>query len=157
MAFGAKKQTNQNREQRRSKKDAKRTWVQTAVMVVKRIFKWVRQLLAIVYEILQEILNTTVYLFSIALKFISAPSTPCLLAISVFGIVMIVTAGQWWGLGIWIGKLLGIGGVFNSLLSTGTGAMGMFLGLCLNIFQLSSEMWKMFKHNPKNKIGRAHV
>ena len=122
---------------------AKRTWVQLAVMVIKRIFKWMRQLLSVLYEILQEVLNTTVYLFSIGLKFISAPSTPCLLSISVFGVVMIITAGQWWNLGIWLGRLIGIGGIFNSFLSLGTGAAGMFLGLCLNIFQLSSEMWKI--------------
>ena len=124
-------------------KNAKKSWVQVAVMVVKRIFKWFRQLLSILYEILQEVLNTTVYLFSIGLKFISAPSTPCLLAISVFGVVMIITAGQWWQLGVWLGRLIGIGGIFNSFLSVGTGAAGMFLGLCLNIFQLSSEMWKI--------------
>ena len=124
-------------------RSAKRSWVQVAVLIIKRIFKWFRQLLSVLYEIMQEVLNTTVYLFSIGLKFISAPSTPCLLAISVFGITMIITAGQWWQLGIWLGRLIGIGGIFNNFLSVGTGAAGMFLGLCLNIFQLSSEMWKI--------------
>ena len=137
------KKSNTSESASKNTKSAKRTWVQVAMMVIKRIFKWIRQLLSVLYEILQEVLNTTVYLFSIGLKFISAPSTPCLLAISVFGVVMIITAGQWWQLGVWLGKLIGIGGIFNSFLSVGTGAAGMFLGLCLNIFQLSSEMWKI--------------
>ena len=146
MAFGKTSSTSKSSTGTTSSKgarNAKRSWVQVAVMIIKRIFKWFRQLLSVLYEILQEVLNTTVYLFSIGLKFISAPSTPCLLAISVFGITMIVTAGQWWALGVWLGKLIGIGGIFNSFLSVGTGAAGMFLGLCLNIFQLSSEMWKI--------------
>lgn len=137
------KKSNTSESASKNTKSAKRTWVQVAMMVIKRIFKWIRQLLSVLYEILQEVLNTTVYLFSIGLKFISAPSTPCLLAISVFGVVMIITAGQWWQLGVWLGRLIGIGGIFNSFLSVGTGAAGMFLGLCLNIFQLSSEMWKI--------------
>ncbi len=143
MAFGKTGKSSTGNTGSRQARKAKRTWVQLAVMVVKRIFKWMRQLLSVLYEILQEVLNTTVYLFSIGLKFISAPSTPCLLAISVFGVVMIITAGQWWNLGVWLGRLIGIGGIFNSFLSLGTGAAGMFLGLCLNIFQLSSEMWKI--------------
>ncbi len=145
MAFGKTKTQNSNTSTSNSKngKKAKKSWVIVATMIVKRIFKWARQLLQVLYEILQEVLNTTVYLFSIGLKFISAPSTPCLLAISVFGVVMIITAGQWWNLGVWLGKLIGVGGIFNWFFSFGTGAAGMFLGLCLNIFQLSSEMWKI--------------
>lgn len=145
MAFGKAKthpQTSSNNGSKKPK-SAKRTWVQIVTMIVKRIFKWVRQLIRILYEILQETLNTAVYLFGVGLKFFAAPSTPCMLAISVFGIVLVITAGQWWALGVWLGKLIGIGGIFNSFLSVGTGAAGMFLGLCLNIFQLSSEMWKI--------------
>ncbi|NJM19901.1 MAG: hypothetical protein HC907_14990 [Richelia sp. SM1_7_0] len=144
MAFGKNKgsESTSTSTGNRQQKRAKKTWVQVVVMIIKRIFKWLRQLLSVLYEILQEILNTTVYLFSIALKFISSPSTPCLLAISVFGLVMIVTTAQWWGVGVWLGKLLGLGGAFGAF-RMGAGAAGMFLGLCLNIFQLSSEMWKI--------------
>ncbi len=143
MAFNKKNSSSTSTSSKGSTKKGKRTWVQVATMIIKLIFKRFRQLLNILYEILQEVLNTTVYLFSIGLKFIAAPSTPCLLSISVFGVVLIITAGQWWALGVWLGKLIGIGGIFNSFLSVGTGMAGMFLGLCLNIFQLSSEMWKI--------------
>ena len=140
MAFGKNSQSSStgNRQQKRAKK----SWVQVATMIIKRIFKWFRQLLSVLYEVLQEVLNTTVHLFSIALKFISSPSTPCLLSISIFGIVMVVTTAQWWGVGLWLGKLFGLGGSIG-ILSMSAGAAGMFLGLCLNIFQLSSEMWKI--------------
>lgn len=123
-------------------KKIKKTWVQVATIIIKKVFKWLRQLLCVIYEMLQEVLNTTVYLFSIALKFVSSPSTPCLLAISVFGIVMITTTAQWWGVGIWLGRLFGLGGSVG-ILKFSAGSAGMFLGLCLNIFQLSSEMWRI--------------
>ncbi|MGB3652088.1 MAG: hypothetical protein WBA41_12865 [Rivularia sp. (in: cyanobacteria)] len=123
-------------------KSAKRTWVQIAVMVVKRIFKWLRQLLTVLYEIMQEALNTAVFLFSIALKFMSAPTTPCLLAIFVFGVVMTVTSWQWYGLGAWFAQLLGITDNLN-VLSVGAGVAGVVVGLVLNVFQLGSEMWKI--------------
>ena len=55
---------------------------------------------------------------------------------------MTVTSWQWYGLGAWVGRLLGITDALN-VLSVGSGAAGVFLGLCLNIFQLSSEMWKI--------------
>ena len=106
MSFNKNKST--NREQRRNQKNAKPTWVQQALRLVRFLFTKLRQALAVLAEIALEILNTAVYIFSIALKFVSAPSTPCLLAIAVFGLVLSFTTAQWWGMGIWWGKLLGI-------------------------------------------------
>lgn len=143
MSFNKDKKESTNREQRRSKqKDAKPSWLQQAVRIVRLVFTKLRQALAVLGEILLEILNTAVYLFSIALKFISAPSTPCLMAIALFGLVLTFTTAQWVGMGAWWGKLLGISN-FNFLWFYGLSGLGGFVGLAINIFQLAPEMWKI--------------
>jgi hypothetical protein len=50
-----------------------------------------------------------------------------------------ITTAQWWSLGVWLGELFGLAKIG----SFSAGACGMFLGLALNSFQLSSEMWKI--------------
>ena len=130
-------------------RSAKRTWVQAVLMIVKRIFKWFRQLLRILAEVMLEALNTTVYLFHIFLKFIASPSTPCLLAMAVFGLIMLITSYQWWEIGNTIGRFIGSGAFLGGMLGhsfflgLGLGFFSLFVGLCINMFQLSSEMWKI--------------
>jgi hypothetical protein len=120
------------------KKTQKTIW-DGIIGFVKKFFNIIRKLLVVLSEILHEALQTFVFLASIAIKFISSPSTPCLLSIVIFGIVVLVTAGQWYALGIWFGKLFGL----TNLSGYSIGACGMFFGVCVNAFQLSSEMWKI--------------
>ena len=149
MAFGKKNSTTSSSSNSSNTKKAKRTWVQVVLMIVKRIFKWLRQLLRILAEIILEALNTTVYLFHVFLKFIAAPSTPCLLAMCVFGLIMIVTSYQWWEIGNTLGRFIGSGAFLGGILGhsfflgLGLGFFSLFIGLCINMFQLSSEMWKI--------------
>ncbi|MEO0839065.1 MAG: hypothetical protein AAFS12_00155 [Cyanobacteria bacterium J06632_19] len=126
----------------RRSKNAKPNWLQQVVRFIRIGFTKLRQALTVLLEIALEILNTAVYLFSIALKFISAPSTPCLLAIAVFGFVLTATTAQWWSMGLWWGRLLGIRS-FSYLWFQGLGGLGAFVGLCFNIFQLAPEMWRI--------------
>ncbi|RUT02726.1 hypothetical protein DSM106972_056460 [Dulcicalothrix desertica PCC 7102] len=120
-------------------KKTKKTFWDGVTAIVKKIFRILRKLLTLLSEILHECLHTAVFLFSIAIKFISSPSTPCLLSIIIFGVVLIVTTGQWYALGLWFGRLFGL----SSIGGYSAGFIGLFFGVCVNAFQLSSEMWKI--------------
>lgn len=107
--------------------------------IIKKFFKIIRKLLLLLSDILQECLQTFVFVFAIAIKFFSSPSTPCILSIVVFGIVITITTVQWYALGLWFGKLFAL----SSIGGHSMGVVGLFFGVCVNSFQLSSELWKI--------------
>lgn len=118
----------------------KPSWVTKIILFLRKLFHIIRQVLKIISEILIEILHTGVFLASLAFRFISSPSVPCILAIAIFIVVMLLSGGQWARVGLWVASLFGL----NTLVGKGiVVACGMFAGLCLNVFQMSSEMWRI--------------
>jgi hypothetical protein len=125
--------------QSRTSEKTKKSWVAAVLNAVRKVFKFIRQALQVIGEIIQEIIHTSVFLFSIILKFISSPSTPCLLAIVVFGFAIIIAEIQWYGVGMWIAGIVG----FESYAGYSLGVLGVLFGFAINMFQLSAEMWKI--------------
>ena len=80
------------------------------------------------------------FFFSLLVKVLAAPSTPCIVAISFFIAVSIVAAFQWWGIGVWIGKAFGLGGTIGGF---SAGLFGALLGLGINSYQLAPQLWKL--------------
>jgi hypothetical protein len=119
---------------------SKRHWASGLINLIRKAFNIIRQILRILGEIIQETINTGVYLAAIAFKFIASPSMPCVMAIAVFVLVMIITAGQWARVGMWVASILGVTNLYGQ---TAIAGAGIFAGLCLNIFQMSSEMWRI--------------
>ncbi|MBC1300010.1 hypothetical protein GNF11_35045, partial [Nostoc sp. UCD122] len=88
------------------------------------------------------------FAFSLIVKLLANPTAPCIVAIIAFVAVCAVATAQWAAIGIWLGKLFGISGLWN----IGTATCGILLGLGINIYQLSPELWKI-----RQDISRAYM
>ncbi|MEH2167440.1 MAG: hypothetical protein V7K41_12350 [Nostoc sp.] len=88
------------------------------------------------------------FAFSLLVKLLANPTAPCIVAIIAFVAVCAVATAQWASIGIWLGKIFGISGLWN----IGTATCGVLLGLGINIYQLSPELWKI-----RQDISRAYI
>ena len=88
------------------------------------------------------------FAFSLIVKLLANPTAPCIVAIIAFVAVCAVATSQWFLIGVWLGKLFGISGLWN----IGAGACGILLGLGINIYQLSPELWRL-----RQDISRAYM
>lgn len=138
--FGNKKsgEAGSNRKTRRTK-NAKRTWLSIAIALVRGLFRLFRQLCSVLAEIIKQVLHSGVYIVAEFLRIITEPQTICVCAIVGAGVVFALTSLQWYQLGLWLASLLR----FPNGFLTSAGVVGAVAGLFLNIFQLSSELWKI--------------
>ena len=128
---------------------AKRSnWQQNISKFIGRIFGFIRLLIHAVWEIISHIMSTVTFFFSLLIKVVADPSTPCVVAIVFFMLICGIAAFQWWAVGVWLGQAMGFGGTIGGLSS---GFCGMLLGLGLNVYQLSPQLWKL-----RRDVARAY-
>ncbi|BAY27551.1 hypothetical protein NIES2100_73760 [Calothrix sp. NIES-2100] len=128
-------QSNTNRKERR----AKRTFFDGLQALIRKIFSVLKALAKLAWLIIENASQLTVFCFSLLVKLLSSPTTPCLVAIVSFGAVCTVAASQWYAIGVWLGRLLGLSGIWG----IGAGGLGVLLGTGLNIYQLAPQLWKL--------------
>lgn len=116
--------------------------------IVAKVFGFFREILKLIWLIAENSMRLITFAFSLIVKLLANPAAPCIVAIIAFVAVCAVATAQWAAIGIWLGKLFGISGLWN----IGAGACGILLGLGINIYQLSPELWKI-----RSDISRAYI
>lgn len=118
----------------------KTTWSYKVSRFITRVFDFVKGVMRALWEIIEHTLEAVAFFFGLLVRVVANPSTPCVVAIIFFMFIATVAAAQWFAIGVWIGLALGLGGTIGGISS---GVMGLLLGLGLNVYQLSSELWKL--------------
>ncbi|MCW5318473.1 hypothetical protein GTQ43_40160 [Nostoc sp. KVJ3] len=116
--------------------------------IVAKVFGFLREVLKLIWLIAENSMRLITFAFSLIVKLLANPTAPCIVAIIAFVAVCAVATAQWAAIGIWLGKLFGISGLWN----IGTATCGILLGLGINIYQLSPELWKI-----RQDISRAYL
>lgn len=119
---------------------AKTTWSHKVSKAIARVFAFIKGIIKALWEIIEHTLEAVTFFFGLLVRVVANPSTPCTVAIIFFMFVATIAAAQWFAIGVWLGKALGLGGTIGGISS---GVMGLLLGLGLNVYQLSSELWKL--------------
>lgn len=110
--------------------------VQNFVLKLFNFFKSIAKLLWLLFE---NAFQLIVFCFGLLIKLLASPTTPCIVAIVSFGLVCSIAAAQWFQIGVWIGKLLGVSKGWG----LGSGTLGILVGLGINIYQLAPNLWKL--------------
>ena len=118
----------------------KPTWSHRVSKVIARIFSIIKGIIKALWEIIEHCLETVTFFFGLLVRVVANPTTPCVVAILFFMFVATIAAAQWYLIGVWLGKAFGLGGTIGGISS---GLMGLLMGLGLNVYQLSSELWKL--------------
>ncbi len=118
----------------------KTTWSHRVSKVIARIFSIIKGIIKALWEVIEHCLETVTFFFGLLVRVVANPTTPCVVAIIFFMFVSAIAAIQWFAIGVWIGKAFGLGGMIGGISS---GSMGLLMGLGLNVYQLSSELWKL--------------
>ncbi|KOP23482.1 hypothetical protein AMR41_26240 [Hapalosiphon sp. MRB220] len=149
MALGDKKRNSNNQDsktsgdrttERTNHKESKKKgfFVKVQGFVVKA-FGFLKAAAKLLWLLTENAFQLTVYCFSLLVKLLASPTTPCLVAIACFGLVCSIAAAQWFQIGVWIGKLLGASQGWG----LGAGTLGVLLGLGINVYQLAPQLWKL--------------
>lgn len=128
--------------------DPKKNIAVSIQKIVAKVFGFLREILKLIWLIAENSMRLITFAFSLIVKLLANPTAPCIVAIIAFVGVCAVATAQWFSIGTWLGKLFGISGLWN----IGAGACGILLGLGINIYQLSPELWKIRKD-----ISRAYM
>lgn len=107
--------------------------------VVSKVFGFLRGIVRLIWLIAENSMMLITFTFSLLVKLLANPSATCVIAVIAFVAVSAIAAAQWAAIGIWLGNLFGISGLWN----IGAGTCGVLLGLGINIFQLSPQLWKL--------------
>ncbi len=118
----------------------KTTWSHRVSKVIARIFSIIKGIIKALWEVIEHCLETVTFFFGLLVRVVANPTTPCVVAILFFMFVATIAAAQWYLIGVWLGKAFGLGGTIGGISS---GLMGLLMGLGLNVYQLSSELWKL--------------
>jgi len=116
--------------------------------IIAKVFGFFREILKLIWLIIENSMRLITFAFSLIVKLLANPTAPCIVAIIAFVAVCAVATSQWFLIGVWLGKLFGISGLWN----IGAGACGILLGLGINIYQLSPELWRL-----RQDISRAYM
>lgn len=120
-------------------KQVKRGFSLALQSLIRKLFVILKEAAKLIWLLIENAAQLTVFCFSLLVKLLSAPTTPCLVSIILFGMVCTVAAAQWFAIGAWLGKLVGLSGLWG----IGAGSLGVMLGAGLNIYQLAPQLWKL--------------
>ncbi|MBD2527369.1 hypothetical protein [Nostoc sp. FACHB-133] len=119
--------------------EPKKNFAVSIQKIIAKVFGFLREILKLIWLIAENSMRLITFAFSLMIKLLANPISPCIVAIIAFVAVCAVATAQWFAIGVWLGKLFGISGLWNIT----TGACGILLGLGINIYQLSPELWKL--------------
>lgn len=126
----------------------KKTFFNAISNIVGKVFTVFRGLAHLIYQLIEQAFRLLTFCFSLLVKLASSPTTPCVVAILAFLLVCSVAASQWFLIGQWLGKLMGITGVWG----IGAGTAGVLLGVGINVYQLAPILWKI-----RQDIAKAYL
>ena len=112
---------------------------QRITKIVQKAFKIAKAIAHLLYVFLENSFRLIAFCFSLIVRLLSEPSTPCVVAICLFMLVSVITLAQWAAIGVWLGQLLGI----REFWGIGTAIGGVLLGLGINIYQLAPQLWQI--------------
>lgn len=117
----------------------KEPWDKKVGEAISKFFRVLKSIWQLIYKIIYQAMDSMIFLVTLITKLIVNPTATIAMCIGFLCFVTILTAFQWWQIGFWIGKMLGM----PSLLGWGLGTIGMAAGLFLNIEELSPELHKI--------------
>ncbi len=126
----------------------KKSFFNTVSKIIGKIFAFLRGLAHLIYQLIEQAFRLLTFCFNLLVKLASSPITPCVVAILAFLLVCSVATSQWFLIGQWLGKLMGITGVWG----IGAGTAGVLLGIGINVYQLAPILWKI-----RQDIAKAYL
>lgn len=123
-----------------------------------KVFEIFRKVATLLYELTIHIFRAIVLVFNLCVAVLTHPTAPSVVAIVMFVSVMFFTALQWILIGMWLGDVLGFndattvldfgltifGRSFNiPTLTVTSGTIGLFIGLGINLYQMSPVLWQV--------------
>ncbi|MEH1769348.1 MAG: hypothetical protein ACYTXE_17545 [Nostoc sp.] len=127
--------------QGRTSKSAKpKNNVSTAISNgIRKIFSFFREVFHKLGELIIEAMKLLMEIFKIFTNILTHPTAGITFAVCLFLFVCTITLVQWVQIGLWGGSWLGI----HSTYGIGPGLLGAVVGVGINVFQLTPEMWKI--------------
>ncbi len=108
---------------------SKEPWDKRVGGMIEKVGRVVRSIWDILYKIAQQTIETVNYFVTLITKLVINPTATIFFCLGLLAFVTVITAFQWWQIGVWIGQVLGM----PQLLGWGLGTVGMVGGLFLNI------------------------
>lgn len=115
-------------------------WKEKISVFIGKIFDFIKLVIHGVWTFIENMMHLLTFFFTYFIRVLASPTTPCVVAILAFMLVIIVAANQWFAIGVWVASAMGVKGVFYGL---GSGIAGMLFGLGINVYQLAPQLWKL--------------
>lgn len=122
-----------------TKAQHKEPWDKKAGTIIDKCGRAIRSLWDILYKIIKQLIETVNYLVTLLTNLIVEPTTTIFFCLGMLIVVTLVTAYQWFEVGVWVGTAIGT----TTFLGWTLGFFGMIGGLFLNIEELSPELHKI--------------
>lgn len=106
---------------------------------INKIFGFLKVCIEVAFSIIKNAMTLLVYLFRYIVELLAHPTMPSVVAITFFAIFVAIAGYQWFGIGIWLFSLFGVGSAWG----IGGGLFGLLLGFGINVYQLAPELWKL--------------
>ncbi|QMS91366.1 hypothetical protein HUN01_28605 [Nostoc edaphicum CCNP1411] len=123
----------------RTERSAKPQQGQAITKFIKKVFFIFREVLRHISHLIQESLRLVIYFFKIITDQLTHPNAGIIASLCLFLLVSAIAATQWAQIGVWLGSFLGLKGLWG----VGSGTCGLLLGLGINVFQLTPELYKI--------------
>lgn len=128
-----------------TKAQHKEPWDKKAGKIIDKCGRAIRSLWDILYKIIKQFIETVNYLVTLVTNLIVEPTTTIFACLGMLMAVTLVTAYQWFEVGVWVGVVIGT----TTFLGWTLGVLGMIGGLFLNVEELSPELHKINEHLAK--------
>ncbi|MBD2508994.1 hypothetical protein H6G91_17155 [Nostoc muscorum FACHB-395] len=123
----------------RTERSAKPQQGQAISKFIKKVFSIFREILRHISHLIQESMRLVIEAFRIITDQLTHPNTGIIVSLCLFLLVSAVAAAQWVQIGLWLGHFLGLKGLWG----VGSGTCGLLLGIGINVFQLTPELYKI--------------
>lgn len=120
----------------------KEPWDKKAGAIIDKCGRAIRSLWDILYKITKQLIEIVNHAIALLTNLIVEPTTTIFFCVGMVAVVTVVTAYQWFEVGVWVGAMTGVSTVFGWTLGT----LGMIAGLGINIQELSPELHTINKH-----------
>lgn len=116
-------------------KPKKKGWYHAVSRALVSVFRVLRKVVELIGELIEHVLNLISSMFELMALFWKSPYSHYVASILIFIGLIIFALHQWFLIGEWFGRIIHARGV--------SGIVGLSVGTALNLFQLSSDLWKL--------------
>lgn len=113
-----------------------------------KVFDFLRAAAQVIWLLCENTMRLITFVFSLFVKLLATPNAPIVTGILAFILVCFIAGGQWYEIGVWLGEMARL----NGIAGIGAGVCGVLLGMAINVYQLSPELWKISK-----SVAKAYV